>query len=143
VLSSQAGGGEMFMWEAKVFLAKQYINRLTDDAVRSMNHKIEHGQWVSKAPLGYLNTKDPVTGRSNVIVDPERAFFVKKLFQEYATGTVSLSELRRRSIEWDLRTIKGFPIAPQTLHKAHPKPLLPRRHGHQGRRAPAQLPADH
>ncbi len=51
ILSSKAGGGEMFMWEAKVFLAKQYINRLTDDAVRSTNHKIEHEEWVSKAPL--------------------------------------------------------------------------------------------
>jgi len=123
VLSGQAGGGEMFMWEAKVFLAKQYINRLTDDAVRSMHHKIEHGQWVSKTPLGYLNTKDPATGRSSVIVDPERAFLVKKFFQEYATGTVSLSELRRRSVAWGLRTAKGFPIAPQTLHKLIQNPF--------------------
>jgi DNA invertase Pin-like site-specific DNA recombinase len=41
VLNARASGGEMFMWEAKVFLAKQYINRLTDDAKRSIRHKIE------------------------------------------------------------------------------------------------------
>ncbi|MCB9981790.1 MAG: recombinase family protein [Rhodospirillales bacterium] len=80
VLSRNASGGEMFMWEAKVFLAKQYINRLTDDAVRSMNHKLEQGEWVSKAPLGYLSAKVDV-GRSTVIVDQERAFLVKRLFQ--------------------------------------------------------------
>jgi site-specific DNA recombinase len=122
VLSSKAGGGEMFMWEAKVFLAKQYINRLTDDAVRSMNHKLEHGEWVSKAPLGYLSAKDDA-GRSTVIVDQERAFLVKRLFQDYSTGTCSLNELRRKSKDWGLRTLKGNALTPQTLHRLIQNPF--------------------
>ena len=122
VLSRNAGGGEMFMWEAKVFLAKQYINRLTDDAVRSMNHKVEHGEWVSKAPLGYLNAKDDA-GRSTVIIDQERAFLVKRLFQEYSTGTYSLSELQRKSKDWGLRTLKDNAVSSQTLHRLIQNPF--------------------
>lgn len=122
VLNRNASGSEMFLWEAKVFLAKQYINRLNDDAVRSMNHKLSQGEWISKAPLGYLNAKDN-TGRSTVIIDPERAFLVKRLFQDYSTGTCSLNELRRKSKDWGLRTLKGNALPPQTLHSLVQNPF--------------------
>jgi len=73
VLNANASGSEMFMWEAKVFLAKQYINRLTDDAVRSFKHKVAKGEWIAKAPLGYLNAQDTATARNTVVLDRERA----------------------------------------------------------------------
>lgn len=109
VLNARATGSEMFQWEAKVFLAKQYINRLTDDAVRSLQHKVERGEWIGKAPPGYLNAKDEATGRSTVILDPEQAFLVKRLFTEYATGNVSMSALTRRARDWGLRSRSGRP----------------------------------
>lgn len=115
VLSRNASGGEMFMWEAKVFLAKQYINRLTDDSARSMKHKLEKGEWVSRTPLGYLNVKDDA-GRSTVIVDQERAFLIKRMFQEYSTGAYSQTELRKKLKEWGVRTMKGNPVTPQIVN---------------------------
>ena len=115
VLNANASGSEMFMWEAKVFLAKQYINRLTDDAVRSFKHKVAKGEWIAKAPLGYLNAQDTATARNTVVLDRERAFLVKRLFTEYATGTNSFGELQRKATDWGLRTHKGNPVALQTL----------------------------
>jgi hypothetical protein len=63
-----------------------------------------------------LNTKDAETGQSTVILDKERAFLVKRLFTEYATGAVSLHELARMSKRWGLRSKKGKPLAPQSIH---------------------------
>ncbi len=123
VLNDRAGGSEMFMWEAKVFLAKQYINRLTDDAVRSMRYKVDNGEWIARAPLGYLNAEDTETGRSTVVLDRERAFLVKRLFAEYAMGTASMSELRRKSIEWGLRSRAGKPLYVQSISKMLQNPF--------------------
>ncbi len=114
VLSARASGSEMFMWEAKVFLAKQYINRLTDDAKRSIRYKIEKGEWIAKAPVGYANTTDEA-GRKTVAVDVEQAYLVKRVFAEYATGIVSLRELQRKAIGWGLCASKGRSISLQTL----------------------------
>lgn len=122
VLSRNASGGEMFMWEAKVFLAKQYINRLTDDSARSMKHKLEKGEWVSRTPLGYLNVKDDA-GRSTVIVDQERAFLIKRMFQEYSTGAYSQTELRHKLKDWGLRTIKGNLVTPQIVNSMLQNPF--------------------
>lgn len=84
VLDAEASGSAMFMWEAKVFIAKQYINRLMDDAKRSMQHKVQNGEWIAKAPIGYRNVTDTATGKQTVVLDEDRAFLVRRIFQEGA-----------------------------------------------------------
>src|SRR3989344_5172706 len=54
-INKNATGNQMFMWEAKVFLAKQYLNRLSDDVKRSIWQKFENHEWPGKAPKGYGN----------------------------------------------------------------------------------------
>jgi len=93
-INAQATGNQMFMWEAKVFLAKQYLNRLSDDVKRSQEEKLRKGEWPEKAPIGYLNI-DLDDEHKDIIVDPERAPFVKKAFELYATGNWSLNPLMK------------------------------------------------
>ena len=102
-INADATGNQMFMWEAKVFLAKQYLNRLSDDVKRSVEQKIRNGEWTSKAPIGYLNIKDKVTGKSNIIIDNSRAFLIRRAFEDYSTGNYSLSDITRRLKEIGLR----------------------------------------
>jgi len=93
VLDSDANGADLFMWEAKVFIAKQYLNRLTDDAKRSIRHKIEHGEWIAKAPIGYRNVTDEITNKQTVVVDNERAFFIRRITQnEYDKKAYELKQ---------------------------------------------------
>tara|TARA_B100001750_G_scaffold145115_1_gene115893 strand:+ start:2963 stop:4495 length:1533 start_codon:yes stop_codon:yes gene_type:complete len=101
-ISPQSTGNDMFMWEAKVFMGKQYLNRIREDAVRSREYKIKNGEWTHRAPVGYLHSKDQ-NGRSTVILDPDRAPLVRRLFVEYAKGGISVSELSRMATNWGLR----------------------------------------
>lgn len=48
--------------------------------------RLRQGYWVSVAPPGYLNFRDPITKRSNLIPDPERASHIKWMFERRAGG---------------------------------------------------------
>lgn len=102
IISPNSTGSDMFMWEGKVFLGKQYLNRIRDDAVRSREYKIQRGEWTHRASIGYLNTRNE-NGNATVILDPERAPLVRRLFVDYARGDVSVRELARMADRWGLR----------------------------------------
>ena len=97
-LNRESTGNQMFMWEAKVFLAKQYLNRLSDDVKRSNEQKILNGEWTSKAPVGYTNILRE-DGKKHIIPDLKRVILVKKLFDWYSTGNYSIDTLRVKAKE--------------------------------------------
>ena len=117
VLDKDATSSQKLMWNMGVVMAQSYTDQLSDNVKRSVRQKISQGEWIAKAPLGYLNAVDSEAGHNTVILDKERAFLVKKLFTEYATGTVSMHELARRSKNWGLQTPKGNKIHVQTISK--------------------------
>lgn len=123
VLDKNATSSQKLMWNMGVVMAQSYTDQLSDNVKRSVRHKISKGECIYQAPLGYLNAVDADSGHNTVILDKERAFLVKKLFTEYATGTVSLHELARRSKGWGLRTKKGHPVSVQTLSNMFRNPF--------------------
>ena len=118
-INAESTGSQLFMWEAKVFLAKQYLNRLSDDVKRSIEQKIKNGEWTSKAPIGYLNVKDETTGKNKIILDEERAFLIKKAFEEYSTGIYSIKEITSKLKKYGLRgnTKSNKPLHKSTVYK--------------------------
>ncbi|MCB9981791.1 MAG: recombinase family protein [Rhodospirillales bacterium] len=50
-------------------------------------------------------------------------FWSSACFKEYSTGTCSLNELRRKSKDWGLRTLKDNALTPQTLHRLIQNPF--------------------
>ncbi len=123
MLDKDATSSQKVMWNMGVVMAQSFTDQLSDNVKRSVKHKISQGEWIAKAPLGYLNVLDKDSGHNTVILDKERAFLVKKLFTEYASGTVSLHELGRRSKDWGLRTHKGNPVSVQTLSNMFRNPF--------------------
>lgn len=119
-ISPSSTGNDMFMWEAKVFLAKQYLNRVRDDAVRSRDYKIKNGEWAHRAPLGYKNIRDK-HGKASVILDPDRAPLVRRMFVEYAKGGLSIAELARAANRWGLR---GQTAAAHKITSSHAHYML-------------------
>ena len=113
-INKNATGNQMFMWEAKVFIAKQYLNRLSDDVKRSNELKIQSGQWISKAPTGYINTIDG-QGNKDLILDPLRSHLVLKMFQMYATGSSSTQKIKE---EMDKLGLKSNMPTPMPLSKS-------------------------
>jgi len=115
VLSKDANSTQKLMWNMGVVMAQSYTDQLSDNVKRSIKHKISNGEWSGPAPLGYLNADDPDTNRKTVIPDPERAFLIKRLFEEVATGVYSQTELITRAKKWGLTSRKGNSVSKQTF----------------------------
>ena len=97
ILSKDSRGMDILFWNMCVLMANSYILALSDNVKRSMEFNWSQGKWQALAPIGYLNIKDK-EGKSQIIIDKERAPIIKKLFEEYATGLhsgVSLLQLAR------------------------------------------------
>lgn len=108
VINKKSMGRDMQDWDLQVFLAKQYLNRLKEDAVNSAMFKLKNGEWPVKAPYGYRN----ITLESNkkwVEVDPIEAEVVVKMYEWYSTGSYSLLEIRNKVKEvFNLDFSKGY-----------------------------------
>ena len=85
ILSKDSRGMDILFWNMCVLMANSYILALSDNVKRSMEFNWSQGKWQALAPIGYLNIKDK-EGKSQIIIDKERAPIIKKLFEEYATG---------------------------------------------------------
>ena len=58
---------------------------------------LKEGRHVNKAPIGYLNGKDPNNTQKPLIqLDPIKAPLIKMIFEEYATGQYSQESLRKK-----------------------------------------------
>jgi len=96
VLSRGSRSSEKFMHGIKVLMAKNYIDNLSEEARKGMQEKAEQGIWPTKTPLGYRNITGP-DGKKIIATDPDVAPIISKLFEWYATGTISLQEATRRA----------------------------------------------
>ena len=80
----------------------QHHSRITSEKVRLATRANRlAGKCTYRAPIGYLNT-----GRMDYKpLDPERAPFIKELFERYATGDWSLADLARLAMDQGIETI--------------------------------------
>ena len=89
-----------FMLSIMFGQSKYYVDSLSENTKRGLREKIRRGEYPGPAPLAYLN--DYRTKR--IIMERERAPIVSKLFEQYATGTVTLDTLRLFLAEHKIRT---------------------------------------
>ncbi len=116
VLSKDSRSSAKLMHGIKVVLAKNYIDNLSEEAKKGMQEKAEQGIWPSKAPLGYVNTTDEA-GRKVIAIDMRLAPFIKKLFETYAAGRLSLKQVARHMCDLGFRYPKSQkPVPVSTIH---------------------------
>lgn len=73
---------------------------------RGNREKLKRGDWINSAPFGYLNDK----ATKRIATDPERAPYVAKMFELYATGLYSYKRISEMLYEQGLRTRSGKKI---------------------------------
>ena len=116
VLSRESRSSEKFMHGIKVLMAKNYIDNLSEEARKGMQEKAEQGIWPTVAPLGYRNVTGP-DGKKIIEPDPESAPLIARLFEWYATGTLSLKEAAQKARAAGLVYRKsGAPVPVSTVH---------------------------
>ena len=127
-----------------VMFARSYVLQLSDNVKRSIEQKLRNGEWIGKAPIGYINTEDE-EGNKTIIPDPERARYIRKIFEMYATGNYSMSIIGKEmkklgltnnskshkpvstsQIDWILKNpfYYGQMRAKGTLYQHHYNPLI-------------------
>ncbi len=83
-------------------IANQYIIDLRKNTLRGTLSKLEKGGFPNHAPIGYLNDKE----EKIVIKDPERFYFVRKMWDLMLTGRYTPPQILEIANSWGLRTPK-------------------------------------
>lgn len=92
IINKDSTSHEKLIHAFKVVLAKNYIDNLSEEVRKGMNQKVKEGIYPCKAPVGYKNVE--INKRHVIVVDEEKAPFIKRLFELYASG-LSASEVRK------------------------------------------------
>ncbi|MBQ8871041.1 MAG: hypothetical protein IJ019_06685 [Alphaproteobacteria bacterium] len=106
IIGENCSAMDVMRWDYAVLAAKAYVTSSSENVKRSYHFKLENGEIVGEAPLGYLNVRDE-HDKSMVIIDKERAPLVKKCK------------------EWGLTSKRyGKPINKAQIHRMLKPPLL-------------------
>src|SRR5215472_513481 len=115
VLSRGSRSSEKFMHGIKVLMAKNYIDNLSEEARKGMQEKAEQGIWPTKTPLGFRNVTGP-DGKKVIVPDSDIAPLITRLFEAYATGTMSLKDATREARAWGLGYPRTGRLPVSTVH---------------------------
>jgi len=107
IISKDAKSQTKLIHGMHLVLARHYIENLREEVKKGMREKAEQGMYPGRAPFGYRNNKAERT----IEIHPENAALVQQIFEIYAGGKYSLSELRK-----NLRAETGKSICKAHLH---------------------------
>lgn len=88
-----------------------------------MKAAIERGRWAWVAPLGYLNGNRR-SGEPSLVLDPERAPIIRKVFESIAAGGLNEAEALRQALALGLRSRKGKRVGRQTFRSLIRNPIF-------------------
>ena len=107
ILTKNSSSADIMRWDMGILSGKMYVANLRDNVNRGMEYKWSNGEYQTKSPVGYLNIPKTKTTPANIILDPERAPLVKKMFEMYATGCYSIKSLQQFAKEVNLCSIRS------------------------------------
>jgi site-specific DNA recombinase len=111
-------------FDMMVLGAKMYVGMARDHIIKARDYKLGQGEIIGHVPTGYLNYRDTGTKKATVILDNQRAILVKRLFQEYSTGTLTYSELVTMAKQWGLTSHRtNEPLSKASMAKMIKNPF--------------------
>ncbi len=113
ILSKNTRSHENLVWDMKVAIARFYTNNLSEEVKKGQKEKLAQGWLPTKPPLGYKTTGD--AGHKIHIIDEDKAVFIRKAFEYYATGNYSIRALRAKLFSDGLRTRSGVRLSRSRL----------------------------
>ena len=100
----------LFMLQIAFGQAKYYIDNLSENVKRGLRQKLRRGEWPGLVDWICHNLRT-----HTVEIDKEKGAIVKKLFENYATGKFTFSDLEKLSLSLGLVSNrgkrKGLPIS--------------------------------
>ena len=102
VIRKNSSSMERQLWSHGILMAQSVTDAISDNAKRNIEYKTSKGEWSWPAPVGYLNIRNE-NDDGDIILDPDRAPLVEKLFKKYSTGAHTLGEMVTYSREIGLK----------------------------------------
>ena len=88
-------------------MAQKYVDDLSKNVKRGNKTKLEKGEWLGVAPLGFLNHTDPITKEVTLITDNERFPILRQMWDLMLSGAYSVEQIvYMANTHWGLRTRK-------------------------------------
>lgn len=115
ILSKNTKAHENLVWDMKVAISRFYTNNLSEEVKKGQKEKLAQGWLPAKPPLGYKTIGEK--GHKTHIFDEEKAPFIRKAFELYATGNYSLNELVKVVYREGLRSRRGGKVDRSRIHK--------------------------
>ncbi|MEX1087184.1 MAG: recombinase family protein, partial [Candidatus Paceibacterota bacterium] len=103
----------LFMLQVAFGQSKYYSDNLTQNVKRGMRQKVRRGEWLTKAPFGYVN--NPRT--RNIEPHPVHSKIIVKAFEEYAKGEHGLVSLADFLALHGVTTQKGTPLGKASIKR--------------------------
>ena len=89
IISPDSRSSDKLLHDIKVAMAKNYSDNLSEEVKKGLQEKVNQGHWPHRAHIGYHNNRETRL----IDPDPERAPAVRRLFERYAAGGISLKAL--------------------------------------------------
>ena len=105
VVHKNAKSDERFRWDIEIVLAKKYISNLSEEVKKGQKEKLAQGWLPTKPPIGYKTIGEK--GKKIHVIDPEKTFFIKKIFEDYASGKYSMKGIIEKLYKDGYRTRSG------------------------------------
>ena len=100
-----------FMLQVAFGQSKYFSDNLVENVKRGMRQKLRRGEWLTKAPFGYVN--NPKT--RNIEPQPVYSKIVVRGFEEYAKGTYTIERLAQFLAELGLVTKNRTPLGKASI----------------------------
>ena len=109
VLHRDSPARDLSMWNMKVFIGQEYLNRVREDGNNTKYSKLEHGELPWGAPYGYEYKIVSEKPRVKTVAPKEpEATIVKRVHSLYSTGAYSCFSLAKAmNKEYGTRFVKS------------------------------------
>ncbi|MDO8240722.1 MAG: recombinase family protein [Candidatus Moranbacteria bacterium] len=100
-------------------MSNQYILDLSKNVKRGLAEKVRRGEYPGPVPLGYL--RDFKTKK--IILDPDKAHYIKRAYQLYSTGLYSIDQLTEKLNNEGLRSLHSQRVQPSIIGRMLNNPI--------------------
>lgn len=88
--------------------SEQELKNIKRRTTSTLEYRAKNGYLLGKAPIGYMNTRDK-DKRGIVVPDPDKAHYIKRGFELYATGLLSYEMVGKELAKYGFVDSKGKP----------------------------------
>lgn len=89
VLDKKFNSAQLMGYQMFIIMATICASSISDNVKRGIQHKLQKGEWIGKAPFGYRSNNAVMS------LDIKESSIVKRIFEIYATNTVSISDISK------------------------------------------------